>query len=83
MPHPEFPWYYLWLLPFLALNPNAPLILYIALLSVYYLRPYFINWSMTSIFDHGIVWLEHGLALVLLIRQWWVSRKENATGMGL
>lgn len=78
----QFPWYYLWLLPFLALYPNAPLILYTALLSVYYLRPYFTSRSMTSIFDHGIVWLEHGPVLVLLIRQWWVGRKESATGMG-
>jgi hypothetical protein len=77
----QFPWYYLWLLPFLALNPNAPLIIYTALLSLFYLRPYFTSRSMTSIFDHGIVWLEHGPVLVLLIRQWWLSRKENATGI--
>jgi hypothetical protein len=65
------------LLSFLALNPNAPLILSTALLSVYYLRPYFTSRSMTSIFDHGIVWLEHRPALVLLIRQRWVSRKKT------
>ena len=76
----QFPWYYLWLLPFLTLNSNTPLILYTALLSVYYLRPYFTSRSMTSLFDHGIVWLEHGPVLVLLIRQWWMSRKEKATG---
>ena len=79
----QFPWYYLWLLPFLALTPNPPLIFYTALLSMYYLRPYFTSRSMTSIFDHGIVWLEHGPVLALLIRQWWVGRKVNATGMGL
>jgi hypothetical protein len=79
----QYPWYYMWLLPFLALNPNAPLILYTALLSLYYLRPYFTSRSMTSIFDYGIVWLEHGPVLVLLIRQWWVSRNQNATGRGL
>lgn len=28
----QFPWNYLWLLPSLALNPNAPLVLYTALL---------------------------------------------------
>jgi hypothetical protein len=79
----QYPWYYIWLLPFLALNPNAPLILYTALLSLYYLRPYFTSQSMKSIFDHGIVWLEHGPVLVLLVRQWWVGRKQNATGWGL
>jgi hypothetical protein len=78
----QFPWYYLWLLPFLALNPNGPLIVYTALLSLYYLRPYFTSRSMTPIFDHGIVWLEHGPVLVLLIGQWWMGRKENATGNG-
>jgi alpha-1,6-mannosyltransferase len=78
----QFPWYYLWLLPFLALNPNAPLILYTAMLPMYYLRPYFASRSMTSIFDYGIVWIQHGPILLLLIRQWWVGRKENATGKG-
>jgi hypothetical protein len=65
------------LLSFLALNPNAPPILSTALLSVYCLRPYFTSRSMTSIFDHGIVWLEHRPALVLLIRQRRVSRKKR------
>jgi hypothetical protein len=75
--------YYLWLLPFLELNPNAPLIPITALLRVNYFRPYFSSRSMTSICDHGIVWLAHEPLLAMLMCQGWVSRKENATGMGL
>lgn len=66
----QFPWYYLWLLPLLAVSPNLPLLTYSALLPLYYVR----DWHST------IVWLEHGLVWLLLIRR---RRKPKAWASGV
>ncbi len=47
----EFPWYYLWLVPFLALRPQRALLLYTMLLPLYYYHD---------------IWLEHLPVLALL-----------------
>ncbi len=52
----QFPWYFLWLVPLLVLQPSLPLLLYSALLPLYHLdvdAP----WS---------AWLQHGPVLLLL-----------------
>lgn len=45
----QFPWYWLWCLPLLALRPSLPLLLYTALLPLYYVQ------SLTP----AIFWIEH------------------------
>ena len=54
----QFPWYYIWLLPFLAIRPRASLLLLTALLPLYYLRFYFNARDNVEFFDYGIVWIE-------------------------
>lgn len=54
----QFPWYLLWLLPFLPLVPNLALLLLTPLLALYSLRFYFVDRYQAEVFDHGIVWLE-------------------------
>jgi hypothetical protein len=54
----QFPWYYLWLLPFLAIRPQFSLLFLTVLLPLYYLRSFLSARQMTQIHDLGIVWLE-------------------------
>jgi len=66
----QFPWYYVWLIPFLAWRPNKALILYSALLPIYYLRPVLEHVGRTRFFDEVLVWVEHGPVILLLVYQW-------------
>lgn len=63
----QFPWYFLWLLPFLALRISFSLLLLSALLPIYYMRFYFEARQNTDIFDHWVVWLEYAPVWFLLI----------------
>lgn len=70
----QFPWYYVWMVPFLALRPRPSLLLLTVLLPLYYLRFYFYAHHRVEISDHGIVWLEYVPVWCLLIREWYVGR---------
>ncbi|OGE22566.1 MAG: hypothetical protein A3J42_04840 [Candidatus Dadabacteria bacterium RIFCSPHIGHO2_12_FULL_53_21] len=72
----EFPWYYTWLLPFLALQPRFPLLTLTALLPLYYLRYYFEPRGKPDIFTNIIVWLEFAPVWVLLFLEWKRGRRE-------
>jgi hypothetical protein len=76
----QFPWYYLWLLPFLSEYPHPALVLYSALLPLYYLRPLFVFQGRTAIFDNAIVWIQHGPILVWLLWDWIVRRRYSYAG---
>ena len=73
----QFPWYYLWMVPLLAIRPVRSLLLLSALMPLYYLRFYFNIRHQVGIFDHGIVWLEYIPVWALLIRDWLVSRRGS------
>lgn len=62
-----YPWYFIWLLPFLALLPSLAVLAWTATLPLYHLRfhSYFIE--NPDLFENGVVWVEHGLPLVLLV----------------
>jgi hypothetical protein len=66
----QFPWYYLWILPILAIHPRSSLLLLTALLPLYYLRYYFVAKGMVHVHDHFIVWLEFAPVWGLLIWEW-------------
>lgn len=53
----QFPWYYLWLLPFLALQPLPPLLWLGVLLPIYYLRFMCVAQGQSALYDHWLVWL--------------------------
>lgn len=67
----QFPWYFLWLLPFLVVRPRPSLLLLTALLPLYYLRFYWSARDQAQIFDQGIVWLEFVPVWGLLLREWY------------
>jgi rSAM/selenodomain-associated transferase 2/rSAM/selenodomain-associated transferase 1 len=60
----QFPWYYTWLLPLLAVTPSLPLLLYTALLPLYHLHD-----------EHKwVLWIEHLPVWALLI--WSIRRRR-------
>jgi len=77
----QFPWYYLWMVPFLAIQPRTSLLLLTALLPMYYLREWLRSRGMIHVFDHGIVWLEFApVWLTLLLECARASRKSTLLG---
>ncbi len=73
----EFPWYYTWLLPFLAVQPRFSLLALTALLPLYYLRYYFEPRGGLDIFTNVIVWIEFAPVWVLLFLEWKRGKRES------
>lgn len=62
----QFPWYYTWLLPFLAVAPSGAFLSLTALLPLYYLQYYFPSGEGGGIFGNVVVWVEFAPAWILL-----------------
>ena len=73
----QFPWYYLWVTPFLVFTPRPSLLLLTALLPLYYLRFRFNAFDRAAVFDYGIVWLEFIPVWTLLLMEGLVSFKHR------
>lgn len=72
----QFPWYYLWILPFLCLKPNGAFLLLSATLPLYYTSFYFISRGQREVFDTYILWVIWGPLLLTLLWQ----RKDQIKG---
>lgn len=66
----QFPWYYTWLIPLLAIKPRFSLLLLTALLPLYYLRYYFEPRGQLEIFINIIIWIEFIPVWILLLWEW-------------
>jgi hypothetical protein len=66
----QFPWYYVWVLPFLVFHPRMSLLILTALLPLYYLRPYLNARGLVYIHDYGLVWVQFAPVWALMIREW-------------
>ncbi len=75
----QFPWYYTWMVPLLAIRPRPSLILLTALLPLYYLRYYFLPRGQLEISMYVIVWIEFVPVWILLIREWRLNRLSSFT----
>jgi hypothetical protein len=73
----QFPWYSIWMLPFLAIQPRTSLLLLTALLPLYYLRFYFAARDLVGVHDNGIVWLEFVPVWCLLLWEWHKDRLKR------
>ncbi|MBW1804038.1 MAG: DUF2029 domain-containing protein, partial [Deltaproteobacteria bacterium] len=73
----QFPWYYLWLVPLLAIRPNIPLLLLTVMLPLYYMRFFLDARQLVHIHDNGIVWLEFIPTWGLLLWDWRQKRKNQ------
>ena len=71
----QFPWYSLWLLPFMALRPSGAFLVLALTLPLYYLRPWFGSRGLSAWFDWGVVWLEFGPVWLMLAWQAWQGRR--------
>ncbi|MDA2917911.1 DUF2079 domain-containing protein [Desulfobacterota bacterium AH_259_B03_O07] len=72
----QFPWYYTWLIPFLAISPRTSLLLLTVLLPLYYLRYYLEPRGMLDYFNNVIVWIEFVPVWILLIIEWRLKGKK-------
>ena len=76
----QYPWYYLWLAPFLVLYPVFALFALTALLPIYYLRFYFHARGQMIWFEQVIIWFEYLPVLALLLAEWILSRQTARSG---
>lgn len=70
----QFPWYFVWVIPFLALRPRLSLLFFAVLLPLYYLRFHFDARDQVGLFDNGIVWIEFAPVWALLLVEWYRER---------
>ncbi|MCC6795056.1 MAG: DUF2029 domain-containing protein [Candidatus Hydrogenedentes bacterium] len=63
----QFPWYWIWLLPLLTIVPVMALLMLTATLPLYYLRFAMDALGYSDLFDYGVVWIEFGPTLAILI----------------
>lgn len=75
----QFPWYYLWLLPFLAVRPRASLLLLTATLPLYYLKFFYAARGEVDFFHNRLVWLEHGPILALALYEAFAAWRRTET----
>ncbi len=72
----QFPWYYTWMLPLLAIHPSPGLLILSFTLPLYYLRFPMRDAGHADYFDYGVVWLQFVPAFVLL--GWEAARRWQA-----
>ena len=73
----QFPWYYTWLLPFLAVAPRFSLLLPTLLLPLYYLRYYLEPIGKIDVFTNVIVWIEFVPVWIFLLLEWKKSSRPR------
>ena len=66
----QFPWYFTWFAPLLALVPSRGLLLLTFTLPLYYLKFYLDARGQVQLFHHGVVWLEFIPIWLLLLWDW-------------
>ncbi len=73
----QFPWYSLWMLPFLVFVPRRSLLLFSVLLPIYYLRYYFEGRGDVAFFDNVLVWLQFLPVWWVIFLEWRYVRRFN------
>ncbi len=63
----QFPWYYLWMMPFLVVTPRWSLLVLTAMLPMYYLKFYYSALDNVNFFHNRLVWVEYAPTLLLLL----------------
>jgi len=66
----QFPWYYTWLVPLLAIVPRFSLLLPTLLLPLYYLRYYLEPIGRIDVFTDVVVWVEFVPVWILILIEW-------------
>ena len=63
----QFPWYYVWVLPFLTVRPMFSLLALNALLPFYYIRFHFKALDNVGVFDNLLVWIQYVPVWLLIV----------------
>lgn len=63
----QFPWYFTWVLPFLALRPRFSLLLLTVMLPLYYLKFHYDARGNVDFFHYRVVWLEYAPVWIALV----------------
>ncbi|MEK7793477.1 MAG: hypothetical protein AAB353_03060, partial [Candidatus Hydrogenedentota bacterium] len=71
----QFPWYYTWVVPFLALAPRPSLLLLTLTLPLYYLKFFYDARGQVEIFHNIVVWFEYVPVYALLAYELWRERR--------
>ncbi len=70
----QYPWYFIWVAPFLVFYPVTGLIVLTATMPLYYSYFHLAPREMVHVFKHGIVWFIWVPVWLLLLRDWWFGR---------
>lgn len=63
----QYPWYTVWMAPFLVFRPYPAFLLLSALIPLYYMRFYLVARDAGDVFSDGVVWAIWGPVLAVLI----------------
>ncbi len=66
----QFPWYYLWIVPFLTLSPRPSMLVLTLMLPMYYLKFYFTAHDNVLFFHNRVVWIEYAPVFALALWEW-------------
>lgn len=72
----QYPWYYVWIAPFLTLFPVTGLLTVTATIPLYYSYFHLAPRGMADVFKHGVVWAIWIPVWLLLLRDWLARRPE-------
>ncbi len=74
----QFPWYFIWVLPFLALTPVFGLLVATATLPLYYSAFHFMSRGSLSLYSDGFVWLVWIPVWVALAIEFWPRGRSDS-----
>lgn len=74
----QFPWYFIWVLPFLALTPVFGLLVATATLPLYYSAFHFMSRGSLSLYSDGFVWLVWIPVWVALAIEFWPRNRSDS-----
>ncbi len=72
-----FPWYFLWVVPWLAVDPRKSLLALNCTLPLYYLTYFARSRNSPEIFDGYVVWIEYLPFVILAVMEWRESRSDG------
>jgi alpha-1,6-mannosyltransferase len=73
-----FPWYFLWVVPWLAVDPRISLLALNCTLPLYYLTYYARSLNNPNLFDGYVVWIEYVPFVILALMEWLKSLSNRA-----
>jgi len=74
----QFPWYFIWVLPFLTLAPRYSFLVLTAMLPMYYLKFYYNAVGDVDFFHNRLVWLEYAPTFGLILWEFFQYRKTES-----